>query len=476
MSEASEIVAKIEAKATELETLRADLLGRFGITMPADNGAAEKRRLAVVAIALTTATLFVVGALVLWAVAPTSWLSGTTGWIGKAAIMLASTALIIAAALAWPDRFDKSWIQLDKIVSSSGFYFFAGLALLLYSIHTTNSLVHPSLTFLLAMLGMAILLFGTGSQAVGSIATAGARQLDPSEVGERDPAAVGAAGDTDLKRVEAAALETVKAIESAEALPSDAEKAAALPGLKTAAEEVAKRAGEVVVVAPQRTAPPGWSPFAANAAIAGGAAVLTALFGYGVINYRTEIKDVFGFYDRYVIMRIETCAAFEPTCVSKEGDDEGTPLPAFALSDYETQAELINGSPLYTIKSGNELQIIIFSEAIAQNMPIRIKLTRHAESAEIGPEIDRDINLTISPRSFETLRKYYSSGDAADIENAPKACVQSRGSDRVDCALVWIDSGNRGGQLHTVLYSLNFLNENAAVAGGKVNHVDVAFE
>ncbi|MER8542575.1 hypothetical protein NKH17_24575 [Mesorhizobium sp. M1334] len=65
--------------------------------------------------------------------------------------------------------------------------------------------------------------------------------------------------------------------------------------------------------APQPKAPDGpaialpkaISPGAANLVVAGGAAVLTAFFGRGVITYQNQIRQVFRDYDQYTKVRLE---------------------------------------------------------------------------------------------------------------------------------------------------------------------------
>lgn len=483
MSESSDLVANVEAKAKELDGLRGELRDKFGIAMPAAPAAPAslwsiiRSKGGLVAGSLGLVAALAVIAIAAFFVGGPSYLRSVAtaaGWLGTVSLFAASAALIIGCALAWPDRFDRGWSQLDKILSSSGFYFFAGLALLLYAIHTTSSLVHPSLTFLLAMLGMAIMLFGTGSQAVGSIATAGARQLDPAAARERDPNAI--AADDPWKQAQDAATATVDAIKTAEGLPTDTEKAASLASLRASAEEAAKRAATAATTFAPAGPSRDWSPFKANAAIAGGAAVLTALFGYGVINYRTEIKDVFGYYDRYVKLRIGACAAFDTTCATAEAATGTGLVPNFTLAEYGVSAELINGAPLYTIKSGDEVQILVFSEAVNQNLPIRLRLWRQTRNDLIGPEVDSEIYLTISPKSFNTVAPPPAVSDTTTTPAAPEICTQFKGTTRVKCALAWVDADNSGEQLHTILYSLNFYRKENAVAEAKVNNVDVSFD
>lgn len=483
MSDLSDLVASIETKESELKGLRVDLRNKFGMKMPSEGATTIFSWTSALAVFLGIVIAFVLMAVVAPFVEGSNILqqmATAAGWVGVLAVLSASVALIVACSVAWPDRFDKSWIQLDRILSSSGFYFFAGLALLLYAIHTTNSQIHPSLTFLLAMLGMAILLFGTGSHAVGSIATAGAQQLDPAAAHNPDPAAVPGNGNLAWRRAEASAQETLKAIKSAEELQSDAEKAAALAGVRAAAETAANRAAEAIVAVEPATSTRDWSPLKANAAVAGGAAVLAALFGYGVVELRSQIKDVFGYYDRYVKIRIDACAAFEETCALADSATGKGQIPDFSLSEYGASAELINGSSLYTIKSGNELQILVFSEAVSQNIPIILKLWRIEKNELVGPEIDDQIYLTINPETFtaKKLLPTVTRGPEAEAEvgSVPEVCRQFKGTTRVKCALDFVQVNNQGDQIYSVLYSLNFYRKENVISEGKINNVDVTFQ
>jgi hypothetical protein len=494
MGDIEDKIKEIRSKEEELNTLRTALREQ-GLVMTASTAAPNTasiwkiwNRRGVLAMGLGFFVALLVLGIVFFFTGGSSdfkRFSIAARWVEFAGLLAASVALIIGCALVWPDRFEKSWAQLDRILSSGGFYFFAGLALLLYAIHTTSTQVHPSLTFLLAMLGMAIMLFGTGSQAVGTIATAGARQLDPLDARDQNPAN-GTSGDNPSKPAQAAAQATVKAVEAAAALQTDAEKAGALAGVLQLAKEASRQAADVAaILASTGPATPtqDWSPVKANAAIAGGAAVLTALFGYGVIHYRTDIKDVFGFYDHYVKLRIEACAASSPTCAAIESDGAVT-ISDFALAEYSVDAQTINGSSLYTIQSGNELQVIIFSDTLDQNVPIRLRLSRRKENLLIGPEVDRDIDLTISPKTFEPTLASDTPATPATGTPAPatpalqpsEICTQWKRGIRVNCGLSRVTTGNRGDQLNTVLYSLNFYRKDNTITEAKVNHVDVKFD
>lgn len=150
----------------------------------------------------------------------------------------------------------------------------------------------------------------------------------------------------------------------------------------------------------------------------------------------------------------------------------------FALSDYSVDAQTINGSSLYTIRSGNELQVIVFSDTLDQNVPIRLRLSRQKENLLVGPEVDRDIDLMISPKTFEAqlASDAPASATPAPASQPSEICTQFKGTTRVNCGLSRVVTGNRGDQLNTVLYSLNFYRKDNAITEAKVNHVDVKFD
>lgn len=221
----------------------------------------------------------------------------------------AAAAVIIVAFLHSITNFNTFWSQVERVLQSGVFYFFAGLALLVSAIYATNTHEHPSLTFLIAMLGVAIMLFGTGSQAAGSIASSGAPLPSPSDavVSSRNPGTApreGADGGTpvqgDLGR-----------------------KSNANPGPGPAGEVVAAASDGPSRV---RDAVSDWSPVKANAAVAGGAAVLTALFAWGVIHYRSDIRNVFSDSDDYARLQIDTCASRQSDCSDVQGTKNGSAL------------------------------------------------------------------------------------------------------------------------------------------------------
>jgi hypothetical protein len=301
------------------------------------------------------------------------------------------------------------------------------LSLLLYAIHTTSSQIQPSLTFLLAMLGVAIMLFGTGSQAIGAIATAGAalpvldkKKLDDLLDGIKSKTLeIGSPPDDQRQKI-------TEVIEEARA---------SVPNASTPESDKANL----------------WQPFKANAVVAGGAAVLTAIFGFGVIAQRVEIKEVFGQYEKYTKIKINACAALTPTC-GDETTADAPKLENFLLTDYSVKATLANGAPLFTIVAGNEIQILVFGDAFDQNEPISLIMSRKANNNDVSltTEIDKEVDIYLSPKEVRADR-------------APKEaekCRQYSSQRSVACALVRDAFFERGGRIETAVYSLNFFRSN----------------
>ncbi|MER9191224.1 hypothetical protein [Mesorhizobium australicum] len=174
-------------------------------------------------------------------------------------------------------------------MQSPPFYFFFGLILLVCAFLSNGYGLNSSLTFLVAMLGVAILLYGTGSQAAGTFG-----------------------GD-----------------------PGKAQKllVAPLPGAAVQAETATSGAPSV--------------PALANIAIAGGAAVLTAFFGWGVITKSPEIRQVFRDYDQYKEIRVEFCKFGDRLC-SGSGASAGDKAPAATGLNHDLLAEIERRAYLQT--------------------------------------------------------------------------------------------------------------------------------
>jgi hypothetical protein len=235
-----------------------------------------------------------------------------------------------------PAGFDFS--RLNDALQSPPFYFFFGCFLLVVAFVTSEAELNTSLTFLVAMLGVAILLYGTGSQAAGSF---GSNPELPARLLKEN--AHGAS-------------------------PPISETPAAEP----------------VVVPPAATttspAPSGAiSATAANLVIAGGAAVLTAFFGWGVIKYQGDIRQVFRDHDRYTKVRIEFCDAALTDCRDPDAAKNNTELALSKLSP-ETLREILRstyletglGERAYGKQAGNGLEFIVFDRDIGEGRRIKL--------------------------------------------------------------------------------------------------------
>jgi hypothetical protein len=309
-------------------------------------------------------------------------------------LIIVACGIVIIAAVQSRTDFGSLWGNIERVATSGAFYFFAGLALLLYAIQTVNSQEHPALTFLIAMLGVAIMLYGTGSQAAGAIATAGARLPSPNEASGIAGAAAGLAEDHPAAAAEASAKAVAAAAEAGVAKATDAEKAAALPGIVTLASAAVAATGKAKAAAAQATVPGAgsdWGPVKANAAIAGGAAVLTALFSWGVIHYKTDIREVFGSFDRYAYIRIHTCATVDDaSCVPSAVRD----VQGFRLADYSVTAETGASELVYVHRTEDMIRLIILTRSISPDIEIKIDRLDSAP-APTGEPLEAELVLSI---------------------------------------------------------------------------------
>ena len=191
---------------------------------------------------------------------------------------------------------------LAQCVKNGLFYFFAGLCFITAAYWSADTSKNSTLTFMLALLGIAVLLYGTGSQAVLSMGQ-GRSSLDPTK---------------------------------AEAL------------LKDLLKEPDK-ANEVVssLAAEMKPIPTGAY---ANFAVAGGAAALTAFFGWGITERRSEIRDVFVDHTRYDLVQ----ASLQPSSLN--------------LDYFRVSATLPDGEHLYARSSKNMLFISV-PEGISRRAP-----------------------------------------------------------------------------------------------------------
>jgi hypothetical protein len=342
--------------------------------------------------------------------------------------------------------FDQIWERLDRILQSGAFYFFAGLGMLLYAFQASNAQEHPSLTFLIAMLGFAIMLFGTGSQAAGAIATSGARLPRVSEARGTDAPETGAAPEAGEPAAPSAKMQAMlKAIADGNARPSDAEKAQALGQL----EPIAKAAAAELDAAKRAARPAGadWTPVKANAAIAGGAAVLTAIFGVGVIHFSEKIRDVFNDFERYEIVSLQACSGYpDPTTgalVCNPGQDF---LSELKLDNYAVRAVNARGVAVPIWQDGKRINILVFRNDLRTGRMIRLVANRLDDLDNFySKEVDVMISLA-DPAPADGA-----SGSAA----TKPACVSWQTGPA--CRLSRLDlPPDQEGRVKTTYFSLNF--------------------
>jgi hypothetical protein len=237
-------------------------------------------------------------------------------------LALASAAGVVVLIISRSkNALHQNWRMLESITTSSTFYFIAGLGLLLYAIRSSG-LNHPGLTFVVAMLGVAILLFGTGSQAAGTF---------------------------------------------------DASAAAN-----------------------------GWNVNKANVAVAGGAAVLTAIFSWGVLHYSTDIGRVFSNYSRYAIVTVEACGGPELCLASGEGAENLTDRD-FSFDQYNIEAESELGFPIHTWHTERAIQILVLTPLAELDYHVRLKavkvgndvltVTKSASAARADNDIDLSFTI-----------------------------------------------------------------------------------
>jgi hypothetical protein len=228
-----------------------------------------------------------------------------------------------AASASLPAGGRTVFERVSEAMQSPPFYFVFGGLMLVSAFISTESQFNSSLTFLIAMLGLAIMLYGTGSQAAGTFG-AGSTQAA-----------------TLLKR---AARPANGAEGAAPEAPEEPEPAS-----------VVKLAG---VSAPM------------NVAIAGGAAVLSAFFGWAVLHSAQDIRQVFRDDDRYTIVKVALCDKSVSTCrdpkiTSVQTTEElrkTSLVPQQVMDELSKDAYLETsfGHKAYARKEGRILEFVVF--------------------------------------------------------------------------------------------------------------------
>ena len=189
----------------------------------------------------------------------------------------------------------KFWYGEIKLFFASGiFYIVLGCAFLWMSYATLNE-AHSAFVFLLAVLGIAIVLYGTGTQAVGS-------------------------GNT----------------------------------------------GPI------------------NVAIAGGAGVLAALFGFGVVTYQPQIEEVFKRTQDYAVLYLSVEGV--------TGD----------LSHYDIYARLGGSSQLPLYRDGRRIKILVPIDEDEPKTLVAVSLTSRGQTPEFRDYQDIPVEITWAE---ETVRR-----------------------------------------------------------------------
>jgi hypothetical protein len=208
--------------------------------------------------------------------------------------------------------------RIGQLVSaffqSSAFYYFSGIGFIATALLLQNAGVYSTFVFMLALLGVAILLYGTGSQAMLSLGQ-GSQSLDKEKIeillrGKlNDPAA-------------------------AAQMSADIAKVAGVPS------------GQY-----------------ANFAVAGGAAALTAFFGWGLAKYAPDVRDTFRDHTRFALVLIEPAA--------------GSDLTAYMLS-----AATQYGHPLYVRPGPNQFYLMLPEPMARPQTVINLSFLRTAPTAQ----------------------------------------------------------------------------------------------
>jgi hypothetical protein len=253
-------------------------------------------------------------------------------------------AIVAESQTLIPDTQGRGrWSITSEILQSPPFYFFFGCILLALAFLSSQREFNSSLTFLVAMLGVAILLYGTGSQAAGTFGS------NPERAAE-------------LLREQAKANANVD--------KSDAADEDAAPPTK---------APDASATAPQGAISPG----AANLVVAGGAAVLTAFFGWGVITYQNQIRQVFRDYDQYTKVKFVFCDAAVNECKDPNMlDNVALKTPEAGRSELrdETLRKILNsayletglGARAYGRADDNGLEFIVFDRELGETGTIKL--------------------------------------------------------------------------------------------------------
>lgn len=229
------------------------------------------------------------------------------------------------------------------------FYFFFGLLLLGVAFVATQTNLNSSLTFLVAILGVAIVLYGTGSQAAGTFGSA----TEQAQAMLTQPAQAPQPAQPD------------QAPPAGDAGAQGAGAGQAQPAQDTPAQDK---------TAPR---PSLFGSAGANVAIAGGAAVMAAFFGWGVIERSGEIRQVFRDFDQYVQVRVQFCDFSAAECRTDQETEQATADPVI---DGQVRSAIINSAYIETPDGrraharpvGNGLEFVLFDRELGDKGEVRL--------------------------------------------------------------------------------------------------------
>lgn len=232
-----------------------------------------------------------------------SLLAGSAAVMAYLVICLPAFVMLqLARNVAADETLDMVGRVVNSVFQSGAFYFFVGIAFLATAFLGQRAEINSSLTFIVALLGIAILLYGTGSQATLGMGQ-GSQALDPDKIG------------LFLK-------DKLKEPDKSPEISSDLIKIASQPASSSAY---------------------------VNFAVAGGAAALTAFFGWGITSRSEAIQNVFRDHTRYDLVRIDT-------------------KPTYDITPFKIEARLEDGRSIYMRTFGNTLFVTV-PELVTKRKP-----------------------------------------------------------------------------------------------------------
>jgi hypothetical protein len=243
--------------------------------------------------------------------------------------------------------------------------------------------------------------------------------------------------------------EVEAAIAAANAKPSEAEKIQSFAGLAGPAGDAVKasenaRAAAIASIGSVTKSPGDWGPVKANAAVAGGAAVLAALFGWGIIHYSPGIKQVFSLEDHYERVFISACAAYKAVCSLDELPKDSA-LSEFTLSDYDISIYMDSGTPIPFIREDRRIRLVLLSEDTRNSsfFWLKIKRSKNGEGTEFRKELTLPVKLGTKERGSSNCASF----EGTSGQSCPLAALSLEGQ---------VANEDRA---RVKVYSLNFFGE-----------------